>query len=640
MRYESFTLRIEPARDGAFAVAVESPQGEGRGSFHVPGGGALTSAAAGRAGDRDGEVRDLTLPAASRKVLALDAGKQLFRALFRDEVGILFHASLGSLGDERLGLRIGLVIDPRHPGSARLLELPWELLCRPETEDFLCLSRRTPVVRSLAAHRERRPVAARPRRLRILAVAASPSDGPALELAREQRNLAAAWDGQEKSIEIVSLQRGSVEEMRQALLAKPFHILHFMGHGSFEAGSGEGALLFERDDGTGELCGGRRLAQLLHDFKSLRLVVLNACHTAVAAGRDGPSPFSGVASALVMGGVPAVVAMRGPVPDRAAVAFSRALYRRLAAGDAIEAAVTEGRLAIQRGGAEDGAWAIPALFLRGVDGMLFAPRRVVWVRRAALLAGFAVALALVWVLAAGWLRELHGAQAMRYTNDGIGLLQLGRKEEARAAFRSALDVDPRYAPALGNLVAVEMALGEDQAALDHAQAAAKAAPGEAVHHYNLGNLLARQQHYEEALLSLRRAIDLDPGYAQAYNELGSVYLALARPAEARKAFEAGLRHDPALAALRKNLGRAALAEGRAEEAIRHLETALPLYPPADPAGKAEAAYWLAVAAAQAGRGGKACAALRSFAALDPRLLTPLAGEAARLARRNRCVPWP
>ena len=53
-----------------------------------------------------------------------------------------------------------------------------------------------------------------------------------------------------------------------------------------------------------------------------------------------------------MGGMPAVVAMRGPVPDIAAVAFSRTFYQRLAAGDPIEAAVTEGRLAIQRTAAE------------------------------------------------------------------------------------------------------------------------------------------------------------------------------------------------------------------------------------------------------------------------------------------------
>lgn len=617
MKYESFFLRIEPGADSLYAVSVQSPQGEGQGVFQVP-----------------------RVALQAQEAPALDAGKELFRALFKDEVAGLFHSSLGSLRGRRQGLQINIAINPRRPELALLQKLPWELLCRPETEDFLCLSRRTPVVRSLEAHRERRPAIARPRRLRILVVAASPTDCPGLAVARERTNLEEAWKGQEKNVEIVFLERGGVEEMRQTLLAAPFHILHFMGHGKFDEESSEGALVFERCDGTGQPFEGRRLAQLLHDFESLRLVVLNACHTAEAVGTHGPNPFAGAASALVMGGVPAVVAMSGPVSDLAAVAFSCTFYQRLAAGDSIEAAVTEGRLAIQRAEPGDGAWATPTLFLRSPDGMLFAPRSTVWARRAALLAGFSVALAFVLILGSGWLREHRASQVMRLANDGIGLLELGRKDEARKAFRSALNINPDDAAALGNLAIVEMQLGNDEAALAHAQAAVRAAPKEAVHHYNLGNLLARKKRYEEALASLLRAIEIDPDYAVAYNELGNVYLDLDRPAEARKAFEAGLKRDRTLAKLHKNLARAALAEGHPEEAILHLEKALPLYPPADPSGKAEAIYWLAATQAAAGHARDACAALQKFEILDPRGLSPFAKNATLLAEQQRCTPWP
>ena len=77
-------------------------------------------------------------------------------------------------------------------------------------------------------------------------MAASPTDCPSLAVARERANLEAAWKGQEKKVEIVFLERGGVEEMRQALLAAPFHILHFMGHGTFDEESSEGVLFFER----------------------------------------------------------------------------------------------------------------------------------------------------------------------------------------------------------------------------------------------------------------------------------------------------------------------------------------------------------------------------------------------------------
>jgi tetratricopeptide (TPR) repeat protein len=635
MKYESFSLRIEPSAQGSYAVSVHSPKGEGQGIFEIP--RLVEPRTATRLWAE--RSRDLNILPAAPEGPALDRGKELFRAVFRDEVANLFHASLGSLRGQQ-GLRINVSINPRHPESARLQQLPWELLCRPETEDFLGLSRRTPVVRLLEAHRERRPAIVRPRRLRILAIAASPTDGSSLAVERERTNLEAAWRGQEKVVEIVFLERGGVEDLREALLAAPFHILHFMGHGRFDGEKSEGALLFERRDGTGQLFDGRRLAQLLHDFESLRLVVLNACHTAEAVGTRGPDPFAGAASSLVMGGVPAVVAMTGPVSDLAAVAFSRAFYQRLAEGDSIEAAVTEGRLAIQRSEPQDGAWATPVLFLRSEDGMLFAPRSTVWARRAALVVSLAVALVLVWILGSGWLREHRAAEVTRLTHEGIGLVGLGRKAEARKAFRAALKIDPDNAAAWVNLTVVEMQLGDLEAALAHAQEAVRAAPQEAIAHYNLGNLLALGKRYEEALPNLRRAIEIDPEYAYAYNELGNVYLELDRPADARKAFEAGLSHDRTLAQLYKNLARVALAEGHSAEAILHLEKALPLYPLTDPAGRAEAAYWLAVAQAALGDAKEACAGLRTFAVLDPRLLSPLAKNATLLAGRQGCAPWP
>lgn len=640
MKYESFFLRIEPGPCSSYAVSVQSPQGEGQGVFRIPRFGEPVRAGGEPGPDRTGELRHLAVSLPAPDAPALDAGKELFRALFRDEVASLFHASVGGLRGRYQGLRINIAINPRLPDLAPLQKLPWELLCRPETEDFLCLSRRTPVVRSLEAHRERRPAIARPRRLRILAVAASPADRPALALARERKNLEEAWRGQEKNVEIVFLERGGVEEIRQAFLAAPFHILHFMGHGEFDEESSQGMLLFERDDGTGQPFDGRRLAQLLHDFETLRLVVLNACHTADAVGTHGPNPFAGVASSLVMGGVPAVVAMSGPVPDLAAVAFSRTFYQRLVAGDSIEAAVTEGRLAIQRAEPGDGAWATPTLFLRSPDGMLFAPRSTLWARRAALLAGFTVALALIAILTSGWLQERRTAQVMRLTNHGAGLLGLGRMKEAREAFRSALDIDPDNAEVFGNLAAVEMQLGDDEAALVHAQAAVREAPENAVHHYNLGNLLALKKRSEEALASLRRAIEIDPCYAYAYNELGNVYLELDHPAEARKAFEAGLACDHTLAKLHKNLARTALTEGHPEEAVRRLEKALSLYSPGDPSGKTEATYWLATAHAATGRAAEVCPVLQKLEVLDPHLLSPFAKNAKLLADQHRCAPWP
>jgi tetratricopeptide (TPR) repeat protein len=638
MKYDDFSVHLDPAPDGSCAVSVRSPRGEGHGTFEIP---PFTEPVRGQGEtwNRQGAFRHLAAPFTVAETPGLDQGKELFQALFRGEPAGLFHASLAGLREDQ-GLRINIEINPRCPETALLQQLPWEQLCRPETEDFLCLSRQTPVVRSPDAHRERRPAIARPSRIRILAVSASPSDHVALDVARERKHLEEAWKGQENHVEIVFLEGGGLATMRQALLAKPFHILHFMGHGEFDEETGQGSLLFEKDDGTGHLFEGRHLAQLLRDCATLRLVVLNACHTAEAVGTYGPSPFSGVASALVMGGVPAVVAMSGPVSDAAAVAFSRTFYERLACGDPIEAAMTEGRLAIQRAAPDEGAWATPVLFLRSPDGSLFAPRSAVWARRAALLAGATVALALIGILGSGWLGERRTSQVMRLNQDGVGFQELGRNKEALQSLSAAQKLDKSNPVPLNNRAVVEMQLGDDEAALAHLQEAAKADPDNSVLHYNLGNLLARKKRYEEAIPSLLRAIEIEPCYANAFNELGNVYLDLDHAAEARKAFEAGLSCEPSQAKLHKNLARTALTEGNRDEAIEHLDKALSLYPPSDSAGRTEATYWLAVAQATSGRRKEACAELRKLEVFDPQGLSPFAKKATLLREKQRCAPWP
>src|SRR3954471_5110078 len=115
MKFESFSLRIEPSAGGSYAVFVQSPQGEGQTTFQLPRTVEPPPWTGTQSGiDRAGEVRDLATPRPILKAPALDTGKDLFRELFRDEVANLFHASLGSLRRKQQGLRINIAIDPRR----------------------------------------------------------------------------------------------------------------------------------------------------------------------------------------------------------------------------------------------------------------------------------------------------------------------------------------------------------------------------------------------------------------------------------------------------------------------------------------------------------------------------------------------
>jgi hypothetical protein len=197
-----------------------------------------------------------------------------------------------------------------------------------------------------------------------------------LDLDEETRRLE-ELDRSSPGVEVRFLPHASAGIVREALSEDTYNVLHFMGHGTFDRASGEGMLAFEAEDGSTDLVSGKAFATKLRDLRSLGVVVLNACNTARAGHQGGTSPFRGVATALVLGGVPAVVAMQRPISDRAAIGFSTAFYRHLAKGDSIDVALTEGRQAIHSAKPESFEWATPVLFLRMPEGNVFVAKPVV-----------------------------------------------------------------------------------------------------------------------------------------------------------------------------------------------------------------------------------------------------------------------
>jgi TPR repeat protein len=130
-------------------------------------------------------------------------------------------------------------------------------------------------------------------------------------------------------------------------------------------------LLLEEPDGRPHLVSGTVFATWLTD-EPLRLVFLNACKSGTTATTGSAHPFAGVASALIRGGVPAVVAMQFPITDDAATEFARTFYERIAQNFPVDGAVAEGRKALYSD-EERAEWATPVLYLRGKDGRLFTP---------------------------------------------------------------------------------------------------------------------------------------------------------------------------------------------------------------------------------------------------------------------------
>jgi hypothetical protein len=346
-------------------------------------------------GPRTGVPRDVAAVRAPPPALR-QAGERLFAALFSGPVlNAFLQCSALVEGKPDTGLRIRIEVDPSLRESQEIGALPWELIYRRDTRQHLATDVKTPLVRRLAAPRSTGP-APRLRTLRILTVSARPEGTPPLALEKEIGALAAAWRNVPR-VEVEVLEHASLSALDTKLGGRPFHVLHFMGHGDFDAATGMGCLLFEDGEAGLVRVDAVTLGEVLRERRaSLRLVFLNACDTARLPRLRGQDPFSGVASALVMVGIPAVVAMQFPVSDRAALAFSRRFYQALASGLPVDAATSAGRRAVQADFPGSQEWATPVLFMSAPDGQIvkLGPRWIRWASLAVLLAlGLAAGLA-------------------------------------------------------------------------------------------------------------------------------------------------------------------------------------------------------------------------------------------------------
>jgi len=296
-------------------------------------------------------------------------GGMLFDALFATDVQVL----LGRCRDEAERSGLPLAIRLRLHETPELAGLPWELLYDAGRDTFLAQDSRTPLVHSLELARSSAPLPATPL-LRILVVMSSPQGVAPLDVEREWATIQNSLDemiGQQK-VELVKVQPATLDGVQRALSRQECHILHFVGHGSFEAdaetGESRGALIFEDEEGNAQPVEAERLGRLLSNAPSLRLAVLNACEGARTALDD---PFAGVAQTLLRQGLPSVIAMQFPISDGAGLIFAREFYASLADKHPIDIALTGARLAVYNTPESGSEWATPRLFLQAPDGLLW-----------------------------------------------------------------------------------------------------------------------------------------------------------------------------------------------------------------------------------------------------------------------------
>ncbi len=295
-----------------------------------------------------------------------ELGGWLFEKLFPDPVRRLYDAAIGAGDDVQSRLRLELVL-----AAPALAGIPWEMLYDKSHDRFLTTTRGTFMVRRpLMMSIRESPLETPPTPLKVLILAACPVTQEQLDTAEEARLIKSAFkDLVENNLaEIDVVPKAMPLDLHRRLLKDKYHVLHFIGHGSYDLGKEEGYLLFEGPGGRERRLSMSQLKMALNG-KGLRLAVLNACKSAKVSTSDFNA---GIGPALVVQGVPAVVAMQYGIPDNTAQLFAKLLYESLAMGLPLDEAVQEARIGVVLDIGDEGPdWGIPVLLTCAPSAPMF-----------------------------------------------------------------------------------------------------------------------------------------------------------------------------------------------------------------------------------------------------------------------------
>lgn len=369
MEYVDFELFIRQTRLNYTTTLLRSPVGKARAPFRPPIDPQNLSDLRDTVEKAMLRARTTTRRSNPPEVEIIQRfGRQLFESLFNGDLQSAYARSWEQARQADRGLNILLGLPPL------LQAIPWEFLLDPARDDFLVLSRYSPVVRYISIVQPHRVSLRINWPLRIVLVLASPQDDPdyaPLDVHKERDRIHAALDSliQMGAVQLDTLEGAdTLRQLATRLRSEPCHILHFVGHGGFDGDAEEGILIFEDERRRGQPIGSQSLGRLLRDVHSLRLAFLNACQGTLA---DEADPFSSVASGLVEVGLPAVIAMQFEISDQAAVLLAREFYAALSEGLPVQAALGEARkaLALEEPGSME--WATPVIFTHLRDARVF-----------------------------------------------------------------------------------------------------------------------------------------------------------------------------------------------------------------------------------------------------------------------------
>lgn len=283
-------------------------------------------------------------------------GCELYNALINDPEGL---NALSTVRNHATASNLPIAYVLCFPPSAiNLALMPWELLWDEFGAVLLSRGKLASCVRYLDLDVALPPLVSPGKALRILAITPNADMSAGIRQEERQARITAWSDLIEAGIvEMEELSPATVQELVDRIHAGPTpDVIHFYGHGRYR--NGQGVLLFDTPGGGKTWKRADQLAALLGEIK---LVMLHACQSSMIS----ESGFvTGVAPALCIAGVTAIVAMQLTMRIAAATRFAGVVYRSLARGESLQRAVSLARQALYVEDDDGASWYVPTLTIR------------------------------------------------------------------------------------------------------------------------------------------------------------------------------------------------------------------------------------------------------------------------------------
>lgn len=231
-------------------------------------------------------------------------------------------------------------------GSPAFLALPWELMRDPTLPAPLALD--VPVNRTIDTLSA--AVSASSQDLRVLMVIARPDGVDDAGFRVIARSLVERLPAVSGRVTVDVARPPTLDELRRRMEeaqqeGRPYQVVHFDGHGTYEGGrKPQGYLIFEKE-GDAHPVPADEIGAVLAGA-GVPLLVLNACHSGTLTHAE--TAEAAVATQVLRAGAAAVVAMGYSVYVPAAAEFMAAFYESLFDGETVEEAVRSGRRRMHR----------------------------------------------------------------------------------------------------------------------------------------------------------------------------------------------------------------------------------------------------------------------------------------------------